>query len=140
MTARRLAVLSAGAALVVGLVVAGNPGELARRARYLAGSAPLELARRRAGGSGTAFDRDFFVFVEAVRRTLPSGAPGVAVMTPHSSPQTLYLASYVLAPVPVLVETHGVPPGWLAAVYRAPAPEGWRIVARLPNGALLARP
>ena len=140
MTARRLAVLSAGAALAVVLVAAGNPGELTRRARYLVGSAPLELALRRAGGSGTAFDRDFFVFVEAVRRTLPSGVPGVAVMTSGSSPQALYLASYVLAPVPVLVEPGGVPPGWLAAVYRVPAPEGWRIVARLPNGALLARP
>jgi hypothetical protein len=139
-TVRRLAVLSAAAALAVVLVVAGNPGELLRRARYLAGSAPLELARRRAGGSGTAFDRDFFVFVEAVRRTLPSGVPGVAVMTNRSSPQALYLASYVLAPVPVLVEPHGVPPGWLAAVYRVRPPEGWRIVARLPNGALAARP
>lgn len=140
MKARRLAVLSAGAALAVVLVAAGNPGELVRRARYLEGSAPLELARRRAGGSGTAFDRDFFVFVEAVRRYLPAGVHGVAVFTPRSSQQELYLASYVLAPVPVLVEPDGVPPRWLAAVYRLPPPEGWRIVARLPAGALLARP
>jgi len=138
--AGRLAVLSAGAALAVVLVVAGNPGELVRRARYLEGSSSLELARRRAGGSGTAFDRDFFVFVEALRRNLPAGVPGIAVFMPRSSPQALYLASYVLAPVPVLLDPEGVPPRWLAASFGVRPPEGWRIVARLSGGALLARP
>jgi hypothetical protein len=32
------------------------------------------------------------------------------------------------------------PPRWLAAVYGLPPPPGFRIVAELPGGALLARP
>ena len=140
MTARRLAVLSAGAALAVVLVAAGNPGELVRRADFLARSASMDLAVRRANGSGAAFDRRFVVFLEALRRRLPRGVPGVAIDVPSPSTEALYLASYSLAPVPVRMTLDAVPPRWLAAVYRIPPPEGWRIVARLPDGALLARP
>ena len=140
MTARRLAVLSAGAALAVVLVVAGNPGELVRRADFLARSASMDLAVRRANGSGAAFDRSFVVFLEALRRQLPRGVPGVAIDVPSPSTEALHLASYSLAPVPVRMAPDDVPPRWLAAVYRQPPPEGWRIVARLPDGALLARP
>ena len=140
MTARRLAVLSAGAALAVVLVAAGNPGELVRRADFLARSASMDLAVRRANGSGAAFDRRFVVFLEALRRRLPRGVPGVAIDVPSPSTEALYLASYSLAPVPVRMAPDAVPPRWLAAVYRIPPPEGWRIVARLPDGALLARP
>ena len=71
---------------------------------------------------------------------MPRDVVGVAILTPRPSPDALHLASYALAPVPVLVNPRQVPPRWLAALYGLPPPEGWRIVARVPGGALLARP
>lgn len=140
MTARKLAVLSAGAALAAVFVLAGNPGELARRADFLARSASMDLAVRRANGSGAAFDREFFVFLEALSQRLPRDVPGVAVYVPNATTEALHLAAYELAPVPVRMSPEEVPPRWLAAVYRLPPLEGWRIVAQLPGGALLAPP
>jgi hypothetical protein len=139
-TVRRLAALSAGAVLL-GLFVSGNsPPELVRRARFLARSAPLEAERRRLGGSGTAFDRRFYVFLESVRRAAPRDLPGVAIYAPRATMESLYLASYVFAPSPVLLAPERVPPRWLAAAYGVPPPEGWRIVARVPGGVLAAPP
>ncbi|HEY6066878.1 MAG TPA: hypothetical protein VIY96_12035 [Thermoanaerobaculia bacterium] len=140
MSARKLAALSAGAGLLLLFLLANSPRELSRRAAYLARSARLELAARRLGGSGTAFDRKFYVFLESLSRRMPRDAVGVAIRTPRPSPDALHLASYALAPVPVLVNPEQVPPRWLAAVYELPPPEGWRIVAPVPGGALLARP
>jgi len=137
---RKLAALSAGAVLLVLFLLANSPGELRRRVAFLSRSARLELAARRLGGSGTAFDRELFVFVESLRRGLPRDAPGVAILTSRPSTQALYLASYALAPTPVLMNPRQVPPRWLAAVYGVAPPPGFRIVAELPGGTLLARP
>jgi hypothetical protein len=46
----------------------------------------------------------------------------------------------VLAPVPVLLSSRQVPPRWIAAVYGRQRPAGWREIAAIPGGALLARP
>lgn len=140
MTARRLAVLSAAAALAAVFVLAGNPGELTRRADFLARSASMDLAVRRANGSGAAFDREFFVFLESLSQRLPRDVPGVALYVPDPSTEALHLGAYELAPVPVRMSPEEVPPRWLAAVYGLPPLPGWRIVARLPGGVLLARP
>lgn len=139
MTGRRLAVLAAAAALLVLFLFASAPRDLARRARFLARTASSELAVRRLSGSGTAFDRRFFVFLEALRGKLPPDSRGVALYAPRRSTQELYLASYVLAPIPVLLAPARVPPRWLAALYgSAPPPATWRVIARLPGGALAA--
>lgn len=139
MRGRRLAALSAGAVLLVVFLLGNSPRELARRAGFLAKSSRLELAARRLGGSGTAFDRDLFVYLEALRRRLPRDAVGVAIYLPRPSPDALHLASYTLAPVPVVVNPRHVPPRWLAAVYEMPPLTDFRVLAQLPGGALLAR-
>src|SRR5206468_6141456 len=105
---RKLAALSAGAGLLLLFLLANSPRELSRRAAFLARSASLELAARRLGGSGVAFDRNFFVFLESLRRQMPRDVVGVAILTPRPSPDALYLASYALAPVPVLVNPRQV--------------------------------
>ena len=140
MTARKLAVLSAGAALAAVFVLAGNPGELARRAKFLARSASMDLAVRRSNGSGAAFDRGFVVFLESLRQKLPPDVPGVALYGSTSTTEALHLAAYELAPVPVRMSPEEVPPRWLAAVFGVPPLAGWRVVAQLPGGALIARP
>jgi hypothetical protein len=137
---RKLAALSAGAVLLVLFVLGNSPQELRRRVAYLTRSASLETAARRLGGSGTAFDRRFFVFLETLSRRLPRDVVGVAILTPRPSPEALHLASYSLAPVPVVMAPARVPPRWLAAVYDLPPPPGFRILARLPGGTLLAPP
>ncbi len=140
MSGRRLAVLSAAIALAVVFALAGSPGELPRRASFLTGTASVEPASRRLGGSGTAFDRGYFVFLESARRQLPENVPGVAIYVPRPTTEALYLASYDLAPVPVLLAPPAVPPRWIAAAYGVPPPAGWRIVAPLPGGVLAAAP
>ena len=112
-----------------------SPAELARRARVMTRFANVEPATRRLGGSSAAFDRGFYRFVESARRTLPRGCAGVALDVPAAGPQHLYLASYVLAPLPVRLGGP-VPPGWIVAVYgRRPAASG--AVREIPGGALL---
>ena len=86
------------------------------------------------------FDRSYFVFLESVRRLVPAGTPGVAISVEKPTTQALYLASYVLAPVPVLLSPRQVPPRWIAAVYGPERPVGWREIAAIPGGALFARP
>ena len=139
MKPRRLAALSAGSVLLVLFLLCDSPREIARRARFLVRTASKETAVRRLSGSGAAFDRNFYVFLESLRRTLPAGIPGVVLWTPRPSTQQLYLASYALAPVPVRIST-GVPPRWVAAVYGQPPPAGWRVLARLPGGTLASPP
>lgn len=100
----------------------------------------MELPVRRLGGSSAAFDRRFFIFLESTRRRIPAGTVGVAVYGPPASNQVLYLASYHLAPVPVLLSPQRVPPRWIAAVYRREFPPGWRLIAKVSDGALLEPP
>jgi hypothetical protein len=134
--ARRLAALSAGAVLLLLFLFGNSPRELVRRADFLARTASSDLELRRLSGSGAAFDRNFFVFLESLRRKLPRDARGVALYVPRPSTQALYLASYVLAPVPVLLAPGRVPPRWLAALY-GPPPEGeWQVLAPLAGGTL----
>lgn len=140
MRGRQLAALAASAALLLVFLLANNPGELARRVRFLARSASQPPSARRLGGSGAAFDRSFFFFVESARRQLPRGVRGVAIFTPRPTTESLHLAAYQLAPLPVLLDPGGVPPRWIAAFYRLPPPAGWRILAQLPDGALVSPP
>jgi hypothetical protein len=138
-TGRRIAALAAGLLLLV-VVVSQPLAELPRRVRTIVAFAPRELAVRRLGGSGTAFDRRFFSFLENARRRIPPGTPGVILRAVSSEP-TIYLASYYLAPLPVLSEAgfhhdRGRPPGWITAVYGDQPMNGFPL-ARLPEGVLL---
>ncbi|HWZ86505.1 MAG TPA: hypothetical protein VN032_09910 [Thermoanaerobaculia bacterium] len=140
MTRQRFAALAAGLLLV--LVVASQPlAELPRRIRTLVAFAPKELAVRRLGGSGTAFDRRFFSFLENARRRMPSSAKGVVILGVPWSVPVIYLASYHFAPLPVsfgydrVPGALPVPSGWVVARYgEMPTPAG--PVITLPEGAL----
>jgi hypothetical protein len=105
--------------------------------RSVAAFAPRELAVRRLGGSSAAFDRRYFHFLESARRQLPKGTAGVALILPRPSQDALYLAAYTMAPIPVAVSRSAVAPGWIAAVYGAERPRGWRLLAEVPGGALM---
>ncbi len=137
MSPRRRAAVAAAAALGVLLVFRAWQDPVARRVRSLRAFAPRELAVRRLGGSSAAFDRRYFVFLESVRRSLPRGAAGVAIVMPAPGDPALHLAAYALAPLPVAIAPARVPPGWLLAVYGPERPAGWSVVAELPGGALL---
>lgn len=135
---------AAGAAvLLLLLVLARQPfAELPRRLRSLAAFAPKELAVRRLGGSGTAFDRRFFSFLENARRRLPASTSAVFLEGAPRDEAHLYLAAYVLAPVPVsFAGSPGErPTGAVLAVYGGrPAPSE-KPVAVLPEGYLAAAP
>jgi len=137
---RKLVVLVAAAALLAIFLTSEPPRVLTRRAAFLGESASRPLAARRLAGSGAAFDRRFFEFLEAARRALPAGIAGVALDTPRDAPEELYLASYHLAPRPVLFKASAAPPRWAAASYGVPRPSGWRVVATLPGGELSVPP
>ena len=92
---------------------------------------------RRLSGTATAFDRSFFIFLEAARRRLPPTAAGVAIVGVPATDQVLFLASYHLAPRPVLVAPAALPARWVAAMYGPERPAGFRVLADLPGGALL---
>lgn len=133
---RRVAA-AAAAGLLAALVLLAQPwAELPRRARSLARFAPRELAVRRLGGSGTAFDRPYFSFLEDARRRLPATAAGVAIYGAPPGEPYLYLASYVFAPRPVRVSPESVPEGWVAAIYGPRRPPGARILDEWDGGAL----
>jgi hypothetical protein len=83
------------------------------------------------------FDRDFVVFLEALRQSAPPGTRGVAILGPPREGAHLFLASYYLAPVPILTSPRRVPPRWIPVSYGAKPPPGWRVFAPLPGGALL---
>ena len=136
---RRSAAGAVAAALLF-LVYLWQPwSELPRRIRSLSRFAPRELAVRRLGGSGAAFDRSFFAFLENARRRLPASAAGVAIYGAPDAEPYLYLASYALAPRPVRMAPGRLPAGWIAAIYRGGAPAGARVVAQW-NGGALAEP
>ena len=134
---QRLAAAASGVLLLL-LLWEDDPKELARRARTLAGSVASELAVRRLHGSGTAQDRRFFAFLESARRRLPAGTVGVAITGLPPSDAALYLAAYQFAPTPVLLDPQSVPSGWLLAVYGTARPAGWKVVAPVWGGALMA--
>jgi hypothetical protein len=132
---RRVAALAAG--LLLALVLIAQPwAELARRIRSISRFAPKELAVRRLGGSGTAFDRGYFSFLENAHRRLPASARGVAIYGAPPGEPYLYLANYVLAPLPVRVSPESLPEGWVAAIYGKRRPPGARILTEWDGGAL----
>jgi hypothetical protein len=111
---------------------------MARRAVSLSRFAPRELAVRRLGGSGTAFDRRYFSFLEGARRRLsPGGAQGVALYGVPAMDSYLFLAAYQMAPLPVRLAPLRPPPGWILAVYGPGRPSGAHVLAEWSEGALL---
>jgi hypothetical protein len=139
-TRRRFAALAAGLLLV--LVVASQPlAELPHRIRTLVAFAPKELAVRRLGGSGTAFDRRFFSFLENARRGMPDPTKGVIVLGAPGSEPLIYLASYHFAPLPVEFtfrrghDVPSVPSGWVVAQY-GDMPHSGGPITTLPEGVL----
>jgi hypothetical protein len=137
---RRLVVLAASGALLALFISSEPPRLVARRAAFLTATASRPLPERRLAGSGAAFDRRFFRFLEAARRALPPGMEGVALDTSRDAAEELYLASYHLAPLPVVFTPQPVPPRWASATYGVAPPAGWRVVARLPGGELSVPP
>jgi hypothetical protein len=134
----RAGAAGAAAGLLLALVLVAQPwGELPRRARSISAFAPRELAVRRLGGSGTAFDRRYFSFLENARRRLPPSAQGVALYGVPPGEPYVYLAHYVLAPRPVAFAPAPLPPGWVAAIYGAARPPGARILQEWDEGALV---
>ncbi|MEP6470453.1 MAG: hypothetical protein ABJC28_00455 [Acidobacteriota bacterium] len=140
MRARRLAAAAAATLLLVLFLLQNRPAELRQRVAFLRHSASQDLALRRLAGSGAAFDRRYFAFLESVRRKVPPGTRGVAVFRDPPTTAALYLASYALAPIPVVLAPRRVPPRWLAAVYGETVPAGWRVLATVAGGALLDPP
>ena len=135
---RRVAA-GAAAALLLALVLASQPwAELPRRVRFLAAFAPKELAVRRLGGSGAAFDRKFFSFLENARRSVPASAKGIVIVGGPHDQAHLYLATYQLAPYPVQFEfsNNDRPAGLVVAIYGPPPPPGFGVLARFPEGYL----
>jgi hypothetical protein len=133
---RRTAAGAVAGLLLVFLLAVQPWAELPRRVRFVSRFAPRELAVRRLRGSGTAFDRRYFSFLENARRRLPASTPGVAIYgTPGTEPYR-YLANYALAPVPVRVSPESLPKGWVAAIYGPRRPPGARILDEWEEGAL----
>jgi hypothetical protein len=130
----------AASALAILFLFRNSPQELAARLRSILAYAPRELAVRRLGGSSTAFDRDFFIFLEAARRRLPRGTPGVVLSMSEPSPAAHYLAAYQLSPRPMALAPEAAPAGWIIARYGAEKPPDARVVAELPGGTLLELP
>ncbi len=137
MSPSRTGAAAAAAGLLLVLVLAAQPwGELPRRARKMAAFAPKELAVRRLGGSGTAFDRRYFSFLENARRRLPPSAEGVALYGAPAGDPYVYLAHYVFAPRPVRFAPQIPPPRWVAAIYGDGRPSDARILDEWDGGAL----
>jgi hypothetical protein len=135
----RRAAAGAAAVLLLALVIVRQPlGEIPRRARFLRAFAAKDLPVRRLGGSGTAFDRRYFSFLENARRSLPPATAGVAIAGAPVDDAHVFLANYAFAPLPVgfSFADGGPPRGWVIAEYGAhPAPDG--VLARFPEGVLL---
>jgi hypothetical protein len=140
-TRRRIA--GAAALALLALILLGQSwAELRRRVRFLAAFAPKELAVRRLGGSGTAFDRRYFSFLENVRRRIPRTATGIIVLhTPANEPLG-YLTTYQFAPLPVSFQyVHvalepSVPSGWVVAKYGDRPSGGHELLTTFPEGTL----
>jgi hypothetical protein len=136
LTARQAAALAALAVILLVGLAPEQPREISGRWRMLESGAGRSLEERRFRGSGTGFDRNFLVFLEALRQSAPPGTTGVAILGPPPEGPHRYLASYHLAPVPVLTSPLRVPPKWIPVSY-GPPPPGWRVFAPLPGGAML---
>jgi len=134
---RRAVVAAAFTFLLLLLLSRDGSTELGQRAKILVRSASLDSNTRRLHGTATAFDRQFYVFLESVRRRLPRGVGGVAIFGVPRTDQVFYLATYHFAPIPVLVAPEKVPPGWLLAVYGPDRPPGWKVIAPVWKGALM---
>ncbi len=134
---RRRAVFGVAGVLLLLLLRAASPAGLRRRAEFIVHLAPLDLNVRRLNGAAAAFDRQFYVFLESARHKLPPGTAGVALVGAPASNPVVYLATYHLAPIPVLVAPARVPPGWVLAVYGPGRPPGWKVIARVWKGALM---
>jgi hypothetical protein len=132
--------LLAALTLAVLFLLRNSPRELSARVRSMLAYAPRELAVRRLGGSGTAFDRRFFIFLEAARRKLPNKTSGVVLSMPEPVSAAHYLAAYQLAPVPIALAPESAPSLWIVARYGADWPPGFRVIAEVPGGALLEPP
>jgi hypothetical protein len=137
-TRRRLA--AAAGVLLLALVLATQPlAEIPRRLRSLAAFAPKEPAVRRLGGSGAAFDRRYFSFLENARRRLPRAVSEVVLSGVPEDDAHLYLAAYELAPRTVAFAGGDRPSaGAVVAVYGRPPSPAERATAVLPEGFLLA--
>jgi hypothetical protein len=120
----RRSAAGAAAVLLFALVLASqNWAELPRRVRFLTAFAPKELAVRRLGGSGTAFDRRYFSFLENARRRIPRSAKGIIMIQVPTNEPLIYLTTYQFAPLPVSFDyvrvgvEPSVPSGWFVAEY-----------------------
>ena len=116
------------------------PPGFANQARTLAAAANLDPAARRVATAPSRFDRNYFVFLESARRTLPPGVRGVALYAAGADESAFYLAVYEFAPLPVRLNPARPEPEWLAAIYGPARPAGGTVVRELPGGALLAPP
>jgi hypothetical protein len=130
----------AAALLLFALVLASQSwAEIPRRVRFLSAFASKELAVRRLGGSGTAFDRRYFSFLENVRRRLPRSAKGIIVIHAPGNGPLIYLTAYQFAPLPVSFDgarvglEPSVPSGWFVADYGGDPSPGRDL---LPEGTL----
>lgn len=138
MSRTRARAAGAAAGLLLALVVLAQPwAEVFPRIRKVAAFAPKELAVRRLGGSGTAFDRRYFSFLENARRRLPASVRGVAVYGVPPGEPYVYLAHYVFAPHAVSMAPKAPAPGWIAAIYGPARPPGARILQEWDEGALV---
>ena len=138
MSRRGTAAGLASALLLLLLLRQEDPARLFARARALFRSAALDGNVRRLNGTAVDFDRQFYVFLESLRRSLPPSAAGVAIVGAPASGSAAHLCAYHLAPVPVLLAPERVPPGWVLAVYGAQRPNGWKVIAPVWRGAILA--
>ena len=140
--AARPRLAAVAAVLLLLLLVASQPwAEVPRRLRTLGAFGGKELAVRRLGGSGAAFDRRYFSFLENARRRLPRTATSVLLSGVPEDEAHLYLAAYQLAPRAVAFAGAGRPlAGSVVAVYgRQPGPSE-HALAVLPEGFLEAMP
>ena len=138
LTLRRAVTALASALLLHFLLGRSDPGRARGRALVLARSAALDQNVRRLNGTAAAFDPQFYIFLESARRALPPATAGVALLGAPASDAARYLATYHLAPVPVLVAPERVPAGWILAVYGPERPPAWRPIASVWKGALMA--
>ena len=135
---RRGAALAAGAGLLILTAVSSDLSRLPRRAAFLFRAASADSNTRHLNGTVASPDRQFYVFLESARRSLPAGAPGVAILgAPRDSPAE-HLVPYLFTPARAMVLTERVPPGWFVAVYGPPPPGAWKVVAQLWRGVLMA--
>jgi hypothetical protein len=134
---RRAVVALASALLLLFLLWRADLGRARGRALVLTRSASLDGNVRRLNGTAAAFDPQFYIFLESARRALPPATAGVAILGAPASDAGRYLATYQMAPLPVLVAPDRVPAGWVLAVYGPERPPAWKAIASVWKGALM---